>query len=429
MLKTYSYAKLSASDIAGLCERNIDVSNKISSTVEDIINRVKDAGDQALADFSAQFDGVVPPRLVVEKEALGKLAAQVDEKARKALQVAYANIYKFHQTQLIREERIETSGGVHCWRESRAIQKVGLYIPGGTAVLPSTLLMLGIPAKIAGCRDIVVCCPPAKDGKLSPYIAYVAKILGIEKVYLAGGAQAIAAMALGTETIPRVSKIFGPGNQYVTRAKMLVHSRYGVAIDMPAGPSEVLVIADETCRPDFVASDLLAQAEHSADSQAVLVATSADIINKVNAALSDQLAELPRMEIAGQALSNSFAIETANLQEAVTFANHYASEHLIIASEEYESLIPQIRNAGSVFLGNFTPEAAGDYASGTNHTLPTSGFARAYSGVSVDAFIKKITFQHITEEGIANLAPIIETLAGIEGLEAHKRSSAIRRGV
>lgn len=428
MLKTYSYAKLSASEIAGLCERNIDISNKISKTVEEIINRVKDAGDHALSDFAEKFDGIIPERLFVEKEELGKLASQVSEKDRKALQVAYANIYKFHQTQLGKEERVETTAGVSCWREYRAIQKVGLYIPGGTAVLPSTLLMLGIPAKIAGCRDIVVCCPPGKDGKLSPHIAYVAKILGIEKVYLVGGAQAIAAMALGTETIPKVSKLFGPGNQYVTRAKMLLNSRYGVAIDMPAGPSEVLVIADESCRPEFVASDLLAQAEHGADSQAILVASSPGIIEKVNKELSDQLAELPRMEIAGKALSNSFAIETANMSEAVTFANHYASEHLIIASEQYESLIPKIRNAGSVFLGNFTPEAAGDYASGTNHTLPTSGFAKAYSGVSVDAFVKKVTFQHISEEGIANLGPVIETLAEIEGLEAHKRSVTIRRG-
>lgn len=426
MLKTYSYAKLSASEIAGLCERNIDVSNKISKTVEEIVGRVMETGDKALLEYAERFDGVRPERLYVEKEEIEKLAVQVSEKDRKALQIAYANIYKFHQTQLGREEKIETTAGVSCWREYRAIQKVGLYIPGGTAVLPSTLLMLGIPAKIAGCRDIVVCCPPSKDGKLSPHIAYVAKILGIEKVYLAGGAQAIAAMALGTETIPRVSKLFGPGNQYVTRAKMLLQARHGVAIDMPAGPSEVLVIADESCRPDFVASDLLAQAEHSVDSQTILVATSAGIIEDVNAALSDQLAELPRMEIAGKALANSFAIQTADLTEAITFANHYASEHLIIASEQYEALIPQVRNAGSVFLGNFTPEAAGDYASGTNHTLPTSGFARAYSGVSVDAFVKKITFQQISEEGIANLGPTVETLAEIESLEAHRRSVRIR---
>lgn len=427
MLKTYSYAKLSASEIAGLCERNTDVSNKISKTVEEIVDRVREAGDQALSEFAKEFDGVIPERLFVEKEELEKLASQVSEKDRKALQIAYANIYKFHQTQLGKEEKVETTAGVSCWREYRAIQKVGLYIPGGTAVLPSTLLMLGIPAKIAGCRDIVVCCPPRRDGKLSPHIAYVAKILGIEKVYLAGGAQAIAAMALGTASIPKVSKLFGPGNQYVTRAKMLMHSRYGVAIDMPAGPSEVLVIADESCRPAFVAADLLAQAEHSPDSQAILVATSAAIIEQVNSELSGQLAELPRMEIAGKALSNSFAIETSSLAEAVTFANHYASEHLIIASDQYESLIPQVRNAGSVFLGNFTPEAAGDYASGTNHTLPTSGFARAYSGVSVDAFVKKVTFQHISEEGIANLGPTIEAMAEIEGLEAHRRSVALRR--
>lgn len=426
MLKRYFYQQLTADDIARLCERYTGASEEIVQAVSKVIDRVKESGDKALIELTEKFDGIKLERLFIDKEQIEELASGVNEEERKALQLAYANIYKFHQSQFQKEQKVETDPGITCWRESRAIQKVGMYIPGGTAVLPSTFLMLGIPAKIAGCRNIVVCTPPRENGKVTPYLAYVAKVLGIEKIYLAGGAQAIAAMALGTESVPKVYKIAGPGNQYVTRAKMMVQSLFGTAIDMPAGPSEVLVIADQSCNPDFVAADLLAQAEHGTDSQAVLVTTSEEIADQVNQALSDQLASLPRMEIAGKALGHSFALLVENLQEAVTFANHYASEHLILATEQYEDLIPEIRNAGSVFLGNFTPEAAGDYASGTNHTLPTSGFARAYSGVSVDTFVKKLTFQHISAEGISSIGPAIETLAGIEGLDGHKNSVSIR---
>eukprot|EP01137_Pigoraptor_chileana_P012592 Opistho-2@65135 len=314
--------------------------------------------------------------------------------------------------------------GVTCWREARAIEKVGLYIPGGTAVLPSTFLMLGIPAKIAGCKEIVVCSPPQKDGTINSYIAYVATLLNIEKVYLVGGAQAVAAMAYGTETIPQVSKIFGPGNRYVTEAKKLVQNT--VAIDMPAGPSEVLVIADETANAAFVAADLLAQAEHGIDSQAVLVATSEKLIEEVNIEVGKQLEELPRKDIAAKAIENSYMVYAESLTEAMAYSNAYAPEHLILATEHFEQLIPLIVNAGSVFLGNLTPESAGDYASGTNHTLPTSGFANAFSGVSVDTFLKKITFQHISAKGIQNIGNTVEVLAEAEGLQAHKNAISIR---
>jgi histidinol dehydrogenase len=314
--------------------------------------------------------------------------------------------------------------GVTCWRESRAIENVGLYIPGGTAVLPSTFLMLGIPAKIAGNKEIVVCSPPQSDGKINCYIAYVATLLNIKKVYLVGGAQAVGAMAFGTSTVPKVDKIFGPGNRYVTEAKRQV--QHAVAIDMPAGPSEVLVVADETANPNFIAADLLAQAEHGADSQAILVSTSQTIIDEVIVAIAKQLAVLPRKDIAGQALANSYCILTETMEEAMNFSNTYAPEHLILATENFEPLIPMISNAGSVFLGNLTPESAGDYASGTNHTLPTSGFAKAFSGVSVDTFLKKITFQHLSTAGLNNIGQTVETLADAEGLQAHKNAISIR---
>lgn len=314
--------------------------------------------------------------------------------------------------------------GVICWRESRAIEKVGLYIPGGTAVLPSTFLMLATPALIAGSREIIVCSPPQSDGKTNCYLAYCAVLLGIEKIYLIGGAQAVAAMAFGTETVPQVYKIFGPGNRYVTTAKTMVQNK--VAIDMPAGPSEVLVIADETANPSYVAADLLAQAEHGTDSQSILVATSNEIIAKTLKEVEDQLKELPRAEIAAKAVANSYALLVSDLNTAMAFSNEYAPEHLILATESFESLIPQIINAGSVFLGNLTPESAGDYASGTNHTLPTSGFAKAYSGVSTDAFLKKITFQHLSANGLNNIGTTVETLAAAESLQAHKNAITIR---
>ncbi len=314
--------------------------------------------------------------------------------------------------------------GVNCWRETRAIEKVGLYIPGGTAVLPSTFLMLGIPAKIAGCNEIIVCSPPQSDGKINTYIAYVATLLNIKKVYLIGGAQAVGAMAFGTKTIPKVDKIFGPGNRYVTEAKKLVQNR--VAIDMPAGPSEVLIIADQTANASFVAADLLAQAEHGTDSQAILVATDEKIISDTLKEIQLQLIELPRKEIASKAIDNSYVIFSENLEQAMAFSNMYAPEHLILATDHFETLTPSIINAGSVFLGNLTPESVGDYASGTNHTLPTSGFARAFSGVSVDTFLKKITFQHLSAIGLKNIGPTVEVLARAEGLEAHRNAVTIR---
>jgi len=423
-LKLYSYKELTQQKIEKLCSRQVEDDNLVFSRVENIIATVKTDGDTALLSYAEQFDKVKLSSLFIGKEELADLAKQIPSKVKSAIDVAYQNIYKFHEAQLKTEAKIETMVGVICWREARAIEKVGLYIPGGTAVLPSTFLMLGIPAKIAGCKEIVVCSPPQSDGKINTYIAYVSTLLNIEKVYLVGGAQAVGAMAFGTETIPKVDKIFGPGNRYVTEAKKLVQNT--VAIDMPAGPSEVLVIADESANPAFVAADLLAQAEHGIDSQAVLVATSKQLITEVLSEVEKQLMNLPRKEIAAKAIENSYAVFTESLTKAMEFSNAYAPEHLILATENFESLIPQIINAGSVFLGNLTPESAGDYASGTNHTLPTSGFARAFSGVSVDTFLKKITFQHLSIQGLRNIGNTVEVLAEAEGLQAHKNAITIR---
>ena len=425
-MKTYNYSDLGKADIQKLVQRNVDPGDEIREAVEAIIKNVRTDDDDALIAYAYKFDNVVLMRLTVEKEELARLASTLKAEEKQALQVAYDNIYKFHQTQLKTEDKVETMPGVTCWRELRPIEKVGLYIPGGTAVLPSTFLMLGIPARIAGCHEIVVCSPPQKDGSVNAYIAYVAQLLGIERIFLAGGAQAVAAMAYGTETIPKVDKIFGPGNQFVTKAKTIIQSTTNTAIDMPAGPSEVLVIADETAVPEFVAADLLAQAEHGTDSQAVLVTTSTEFSNKVQAELKKQLPALSRSEIAGKAIDNSYIVITKTLDEAMDFSNQYAPEHLILATANWQQLTANILNAGSVFLGNLTPESVGDYASGTNHTLPTSAYARAYSGVSVDSFVKKITFQHITEQGIKNIGPTVETLAELEGLQAHKNAVTVR---
>jgi len=425
-MKTYNYSDLSKADISKLVQRNVDPANHVRDAVEDILAHVKLHGDTALYDYALKFEQVVLDKLYLNKEELTLLAEGVSPEQKTALNTAYKNIYAFHQTQLKIEEKVETMPGVTCWRELRAIEKVGLYIPGGTAVLPSTLLMLGIPARIAGCREVVVCMPPQKDGKVNPYIAYVALLLGIDKIYLAGGAQAIGAMAYGTDAIPKTDKIFGPGNQYVTKAKTIIQSTTTTAIDMPAGPSEVLVIADETANPIYIAADLLAQAEHGVDSQAVLVTNSANIAQQTIDELNKQLPVLPRAEIAAKAIENSYIVITSNLDEAMNFSNEYAPEHLILATENWQQLTPQIINAGSVFLGNLTPESAGDYASGTNHTLPTSSYAKAYSGVSVDSFVKKITFQHISPEGIKNIGPTVEVLAELEGLVAHKNAVTTR---
>ncbi len=425
-MKRYNYSELSEQDIQILVRRNFDPNDNILNIVNDIISHVKQDGDTALINYALKFDGVILNKLYIDKAELELLASEVTPDQKFAIEVAYNNIYKFHEAQLKKEDKIETTKGVTCWREFRAIEKVGLYIPGGSAVLPSTFLMLGIPAKIAGCSEIIVCSPPQKNGKVNRFIAFVALKLGIEKVYTVGGAQAIAALANGTKTINKVDKIFGPGNQFVTKAKTIIQSTTNTAIDMPAGPSEVLIIADETSNPKFVAADLLAQAEHGSDSQAILVCTSNLIIDNVLIELEKQILDLPRVEIAKKAITNSYIITVNNLMEAINFSNEYAPEHLILATENWQNIIDFIINAGSVFLGNLTPESAGDYASGTNHTLPTSSFAKAYSGVSVDSFVKKITFQHISAEGLGNLGPIVEVLAELEGLHAHKNAISIR---
>lgn len=427
MLKTYSYQDLTAADRAKLISRNTDPNNTIQDTVLDIIRTVQQDGDKALREYAAKFDSVALDKLYLDENDIEELALTIPREQQRALEIAFQNIYKFHSVQLRKERTVETMPGVKCWREVRPIEKVGLYIPGGSAVLPSTLLMLGVPARIAGCKEIVVCSPPQSNGKINGFVAYCLKLLQVKKIYLVGGAQAVAAMAFGTESIPKVDKIFGPGNQFVTKAKSLIQSLTQVSIDMPAGPSEVLVIADEDANPEFVAADLLAQAEHGADSQAVLVATSTTFIEEVNNALESQLHVLPRQEIAQKAIENSYAVLTKDLNEAMDFSNQYAPEHLIIESENWKSITPRIINAGSVFVGNLTPESAGDYASGTNHTLPTSGYARSYSGVSVDSFVKKITFQHINEEGLEQIGSTVEVLAELEGLQAHKNAVSIRK--
>ena len=426
MLKVYNFKDLNRKGIEDLCRRNVDPNNTIRSTVAEIIDQVKQKGDEALIAYAEKFDGIVLQTLFLDKKEIKTIAATAGEAEKNAIKLAYTNIRKFHETQLRAEEKTETTKGVICWREYRAIEKVGLYIPGGTAVLPSTFLMLGVPAILAGCKQIIVCSPPQKDGKVNAYLAYCAELLGIERIYLAGGAQAIAAMAYGTESIQKVDKIFGPGNQYVTKAKTIIQSESQTAIDMPAGPSEVLIIADDSANPEYVAADLLAQAEHGIDSQAIIVSDSKRIIDETSAELKKQLALIPRAEIAAKALENSYAIQCSNLLEAMAFSNIYAPEHLILATDQWEAISPDISNAGSVFLGHLTPESAGDYASGTNHTLPTSSYARAYSGVSVDSFIKKITFQHISKEGIRNLGPAVEILASLEGLQAHKNAVSVR---
>ncbi|MFD2286586.1 histidinol dehydrogenase [Pedobacter petrophilus] len=423
-MKVYNYQDLSNQNIKSLCSRQIEDDKLIEDRVINIIETVKKEGDKALLDFAKAFDKVDLTRLFLDAEEIKTIASTIPADAKSAIDTAHQNILKFHQSQVKNEEKIETMPGVVCWRESRAIEKVGLYIPGGTAVLPSTFLMLATPAIIAGCKEIVICSPPQADGKTNCYLAYCAILLGIDKIYLVGGAQAVAAMAFGTETVPQVYKIFGPGNRYVTIAKTMVQNK--VAIDMPAGPSEVLVIADETANPSFVAADLLAQAEHGIDSQAILVSTSNHIIAETLKEVENQLSILPRRKIAAKAIKNSYTILVDNLTQAMDFSNEYAPEHLILATEHFENLIPLIINVGSVFLGNLTPESAGDYASGTNHTLPTSGFAKAYSGVSLDAFIKKITFQHLSRAGLSNIGPTVETLAATEGLEAHKNAITVR---
>ncbi|MCJ8163680.1 histidinol dehydrogenase [Pontibacter sp. E15-1] len=393
--------------------------------IEQTFQLVQEQGDAALLQLAERFDGVTLERLLVSPEEIAAAEAKLPLVLKEAILQAFSNIQVFHTQQAEPIQQVETMPGVMCWRKSVAIEKVGLYIPGGTAPLFSTLLMLGVPARIAGCRELVLCTPPSKDGSVHPAILYTASLLEITRVVKAGGAQAIAAMAFGTESVPAVYKIFGPGNQYVTVAKQLV-SKAGVAIDLPAGPSEVLVMADESANPAFVAADLLSQAEHGPDSQVVLLTNSESLLSKVELELEAQLAVLPRAAFAAKALDNSVGIVLESVAEMMDFSNLYAPEHLILSILNFEEALDSIINAGSVFLGNYSPESAGDYASGTNHTLPTNGYARAYSGASLDSFVKKITFQHITPAGLQQIGGTIETMAAAEGLEAHKNAVTLR---
>jgi len=402
----------------------LDVSS-LFGTVQKVLDEVRTQGDEAVKKYGEQFDKVKISDLLVSETEINEAETLVNAELKEAILIAKNNIEKFHEAQKFNGNRIETTTGVTCWQKAVAIEKVGLYIPGGSAPLFSTVLMLAIPAKIAGCKEIVLCSPPNKEGKLHPAILYAAKIAEVSIIAKVGGIQAIAAMAYGTESVPKVYKIFGPGNQYVTAAKQLV-SLKEVAIDMPAGPSEVEVIADNNANPEFIAADFLSQAEHGPDSQAILVTTSEEIVEPVVKAVQEQLEKLPRKEITKKALLHSRIIVLKDDAEVIRFTNQYAPEHLIIQTNNYDFISDQITNAGSVFMGAYTPESAGDYASGTNHTLPTNGYARSYSGVNLDSFIKKITFQEITKEGIRNLGNTIEVMASGEQLDAHRNAVTIR---
>ena len=392
--------------------------------VQSIIDDVKQSGDKAVKKFTKQFDGVEIDDCKVQANEWNAVDT-IDEDLKNAINSSIKNITTFHQSQKEEIKKIETMPGIVCWRKSVAIEKVGLYIPGGTAPLFSTLIMLAVPAMIAGCKEIIVCTPPQKDGTIHPAILYIARQIGINKIYKIGGVQAIAAMAFGTETINKVYKVFGPGNQYITYAKLLL-SAEGIAIDMPAGPSEIAVLADETANAEFIAADLLSQAEHGKDSQVFLLSDNESLINQTNKIIEQQLNNLPRKNIAIAALQKSKAILMNDLNDAVNLINEYAPEHLIIACRDAEQLAEKIINAGSVFIGNYSPESAGDYASGTNHTLPTNGFAKVFSGVSLDSFFKKITFQQLTKEGLNNIAATVKSMANAEGLQAHANAVTIR---
>ena len=422
-MNIYKYP--SPSDYEQLAQRTeIDLSN-LFDTVKDVLAQIKQEGDKAVYELGKKFDGADLKSLLVSEAEIEKACSEVSDDLKEAINQAKNNIDKFHASQLFAGQKIDTMPGVTCWQKSMPIEKVGLYIPGGTAPLFSTVLMLAVPANIAGCKEIVLCSPPNKEGKLHPAILYTASLCGIKKVFKIGGIQAIGAMAYGTESVPKVYKIFGPGNRYVTAAKQLV-SLKDVAIDMPAGPSEVQVMADESANAAFIASDLLSQAEHGADSQVIFTTTSEPIIEAVKAELDKQLNQLPRKEVAEKALQNSRVILFKSMDEMVAYTNVYAPEHLILSVNNCDAVADQITNAGSIFLGNYTPESAGDYASGTNHTLPTHGYARAYSGVNLDSFMKRITLQKITKEGLNALGPFIEKMAAEEQLEAHKNAVTLR---
>ena len=412
-------------DYAKICERpHLDVS-QLNATVSAVLSDIKERGDAAVKDYEAKFDKVQLDSLVVGVEEMQEAESLVSAELMSALVLAHKDIAAFHESQRFVGKKVETASGVTCWQKACAIEKVGLYIPGGTAPLFSTVLMLATPAKIAGCKEIVLCTPPNREGKVHPAILMAAKVAGVSKIFKAGGVQAIGAMAYGTESVPKVYKIFGPGNQYVMAAKQQV-SLHDVAIDMPAGPSEVCVIADETSNPVFVAADLLSQAEHGIDSQVIFITTSEDMLVSVMKETEKQLAVLPRRDIAEKSLQNSQYVLVGSKEEAMALSNTYAPEHLIIATEDYEQLADQVINAGSVFLGSYACESAGDYASGTNHTLPTHGYALAYNGVNLDSYIRKVTFQHLSEEGVCSIGPSVVCMAENEQLEAHANAMRVR---
>lgn len=408
-----------------LLERPVMEAASLDKKVRRVLDAVRRKGDKALRRYTREFDGARIKKFEVTPKEFAAADNKVSEELKAAIQLARFNIERFHQTQIETPVPVETMPGVRCWRENRAIEKVGIYIPGGTAPLFSTILMLAVPASLAGCKEIILCSPPNEEGKLHPAILYTAMLAGVTAVYKLGGIQAIGAMAYGTESVPAVYKIFGPGNQYVTAAKKLVQQE-GLAIDMPAGPSEVMVFADETADPSFIAADLLSQAEHGIDSQAILVTTNKQLPGKVKAAIEKQLEKLPRKELAEKALENSRILVFKDRDESLAFINQYAAEHLILACTGAEEMATQVRQAGSVFLGHYSPESAGDYASGTNHTLPTNGYARAYSGVSVDSFVKKITFQQLSKEGLEHIGNAVIAMAEAEGLQAHAEAVRIR---
>jgi histidinol dehydrogenase len=416
---------LTKKEWAKLMQRPAVEQEELFTLVNQIFAEIRKDGDKAVKKYSHFFDKVDIEKLELSEKQLNESVKNVSKELQDAIKLAKGNIEKFHAAQQEKKQIIETTKGVKCWRENRAIEKVGIYIPGGSAPLFSTVLMLGIPAKLAGCQEIVLCTPPNKHGEINPAILFAAKLVGVTKIFAVGGIQAIGAITFGTKSIPKVDKIFGPGNQYVTAAKQVAQN-FGVAIDMPAGPSEVLVIADESCEPEFVAADLLSQAEHGADSQVILLSDNEKVVEQTLQEIKRQVKALPRKEIAERALKNSKAIVLKSIDECIEFSNEYAPEHLIIAVKKYANYTSKISNAGSVFLGNYSCESAGDYASGTNHTLPTNGYARNYSGVSLDSFVKKITFQELTKEGIKNIGPAIEIMADAEQLIAHKNAVTVR---
>jgi histidinol dehydrogenase len=423
-MRTYLYPD--NKDWEQLLQRPTFDTTSLQEKVKSVLDNVKRNGVAAIQQYTQQFDGVALTELSISEEEIKEAVSLLSTELKQAIQQAADNITVFHSKQTQPVEIVETMPGIKCWRKSIGIEKVGLYIPGGTAPLFSTILMLGIPAKIAGCKEVVLCSPPNKEGKLHPAILFAAQLVGITKLFKVGGVQAISDMAYGNEIIPQVYKIFGPGNQYVTCAKQLIQQE-GIAIDMPAGPSEVCVLADETANPAFVAADLLSQAEHGVDSQVLLVCTNEEIVNKVNEEINKQVQLLSRSAIALQALENSKAIVVKNIDEAIALVNEYAAEHLIISCKNEDAISERIVNAGSVFLGNYSPESVGDYASGTNHTLPTNGFAKAYGGVSVDSFVKKITYQKLSHQGLQQIASTVEMMAEAEGLDAHRNAVRIRR--